>query len=84
MIHPEYNKKAFLLPDSINSCAVFHAKIMPDGNYRFRISDCLGAIRLHGDLNDETQIFEAVEKLNVLANAASEFAKFIEKNYSNN
>jgi hypothetical protein len=46
-----YNDKAFLLPDSINSCASYHAKVFEDGKYIFRIHDCLTGIRLTGDLN---------------------------------
>ena len=83
MIHPEYNKKAFLLPESIHSCACYHAKIFEDGKYIFRIHDCLTGIRLRGDLNDETQLIESVEKFRVLAKAATEFSTFIEDNYLN-
>lgn len=77
----QYNKKGFLLPDSILSCASFHAKILPTGEYMFRIHDCITGIRLRGDLNDEVQRREAVEKLNNLALAAFEFAQFIQNNY---
>ena len=83
MIHPLYNKKAFLLPESIHSSAIFHAKIMPDGLYYFRITDCKGAIRLHGNLNDKQQMEEAPVKLRTLAKAAIDFARFIENNYQN-
>ena len=83
MTHPNYNKKAFLLPDSIHSSAIYHAKIMPDGLYYFRVSDCHNAIRLHGDLNDSQQRIEAIEKLKALSEAAKEFSIFIEENYTN-
>jgi len=76
-----YNEKGFLLPESINSCASFHAKIMPTGEYMFRIHDCINGVRLRGDLNIEPQIHEAVEKLNNLAVAATNFAEFIKSNY---
>lgn len=77
-----YNKKGFLLPDSIKSMAAYHAKIMPDGKYLFRIHDCLGGIRLVGDMTDPVDIKESIEKLRCLANSANEFADFIEHNYS--
>ncbi len=77
-----YNQKAFLLPNGPESMAAFHAIIRPNGQYRFRIHDCLTSIRLHGDLNDPTQVGEAVTKLRTLAAAAGEFADFIEENYA--
>jgi hypothetical protein len=75
----QYNAKAFLLPDSIKSMAAYHAKIMPDGKYLFRIHDCIT-----GDLSDPTDIREAVEKLNRLSLAAKDFANFIYSNYQIN
>ena len=81
MKHKNYNKKAFLLPDSLHSCAAYHAKIMPTGEYFFRIHDCITGIRLRGDLNDPQQRAEAVEKLKALSAAANEFAGFLEDNY---
>ncbi len=77
-----YNQKAFLLPDGPESMAAFHAIIRPNGQYRFRIHDCLTSIRLHGDLNDPAQVGEAVTKLRTLAAAANEFADFIEECYA--
>ena len=76
-----YNKKGFLLPDSIKSMAAFHAKIMPDGKYLFRLHDCLSGVRLIGDVTDPTDVKEAVEKLRCLSVSAKEFADFIENNY---
>jgi hypothetical protein len=78
-----YNKKAFLLPDSIRSAAIYHALIEESGVYRFRIHDCRSAVRLHGDLTDPEQVKEAVEKLRHLEQAARSFANFIEENYLN-
>jgi hypothetical protein len=78
----KYNGKGFLLPESINSCASFHAKIMPTGEYMFRIHDCISGVGLRGDLNDESQRLEAIEKLNSLAVAAMNFAAFIRTNYT--
>lgn len=69
-----YNKKAFLLPDSINSAAMYHAKLFPDGKYIFRIHDCNTGIRLIGELKEESDYTDAINKLQVLADAAQEFA----------
>jgi hypothetical protein len=81
MTHVEYNKKGFFLPDSIRSCASFHAKILPTGEYMFRVHDCVSGIRLRGDLNNPDEVKEAVQKLESLANAAADFAHFIYSNY---
>ena len=83
MKHPEYNKKAFLLSDSLSSMACYHAKVDNKGIYKLTIHDCNTSIRLWGDLNDAVQLNEAVEKLRVLAIAAGEFSNFIEENYLN-
>lgn len=76
-----YNKKAFLLPDSIRSAAMYHAKIMDDGQYMFRIHDCVTGIRLRGDIANPIEAREAVEKLQCLGKAANEMADFILDNY---
>lgn len=76
-----YNEKGFLLPNSIKSMAAYHAKIMVDGKYLFRLHDCLGGIRLQGDLTDPGDVPEAIDKLRSLAKAANDFANHIEKNY---
>ena len=72
-----YNKKAFLLPDSINSAAMYHAKLFPDGKYVFRIHDCLGGIRLTGELKEEQDYIDAGSKLMALADACLEFTHHI-------
>lgn len=72
-----YNKKAFLLPDSIHSAAMYHAKLFPDGKYVFRIHDCLGGIRLTGILQEESDYTDAINKLQALSDAAQEFAFYI-------
>jgi hypothetical protein len=77
-----YNKKAFLLPDSIRSAAMYHAKVMDNGEYMFRIHDCNTGIRLRGDLTDPEQVTEAIEKLENLGWAAIEFANFIKRTYN--
>ena len=79
-----YNKKEFLLPDSINSCASFHAKIYEDGRYVVRIHDCITGIRLKGDLNTEQGVKDAIEKLQTLARGLEKCAYFIQENYLNN
>ncbi len=77
-----YNQKQFLLPDSINSAAMYHALVEESGIYRFRIHDCRSAVRLHGDLTDPVQVGEAIEKLRRLSMAAGDFADFIKENYT--
>jgi hypothetical protein len=73
-----YNKKGFLLPDSIHSMAAYHAKLFPDGKYIFRIHDCLGGVRLTGELKeDESAYTEAYKKLMALSVASMEFALHI-------
>jgi hypothetical protein len=75
----EYNKKAFLLPDSINSAAMFHAKLFKTGEYIFRIHDCITGIRLRGELKDQLDFVEAEMKLKALSDACLEFAIHIAK-----
>ncbi|MDR1652887.1 MAG: hypothetical protein LBS01_04445 [Prevotellaceae bacterium] len=79
-----YNKKAFLLPDSINSCACYHAKIFEDGRYIFRIHDCITGIRLNGDLNTKENIAEAFSKINELIIGLEKFRDFIFENFIKN
>ena len=76
-----YNKKAFLLPDSINSCACYHAKAFEDGKYIFRIHDCHTGIRLTGDFNSEVNIREAYVKVIELILGLEGFREFIYENY---
>ncbi len=73
-----YNKKAFLLPDSINSMAAYHAKLFADGRYMFRIHDCNTGIRLIGELKEEQDFIDAFEKLTALTTACFEFALHID------
>lgn len=73
-----YNKKAFLLPDSINSMAAYHAKLFADGRYMFRIHDCNTGIRLIGELKCEQDYLDAFDKLSELSIAAIEFAFHID------
>jgi hypothetical protein len=80
--HPVYNKKGFLVDDSILSMASYHAKLFPDGTYMFRIHDCNGGIRLRGDLNNEKEVKEAIEKLRVLEDALRSFRAHIERHYT--
>lgn len=69
-----YNQKDFLAPDSILSMASYHAKIYEDGNYRFRIHDCITSIRLIGKLETEKDFDEAMLKTLNLADALDDFA----------
>lgn len=74
-----YNRKGFLCPDSIHSMASYHAKIYENGEYRFRIHDCLTSIRLIGKLETEQDFAEAVQKTGNLAKALYEFSYHVEK-----
>ena len=76
-----YNKKGFLAPESIKSMSSYHAKIQEDGEYEFRIHDCVRGIRLIGNVIDLDDIKEAIHKLETLSKAAGEFAEFIKNNY---
>jgi len=69
-----YNNKGFLCPDSIHSMAAFHAKIYENGEYRFRIHDCITSIRLIGKLETEQDFREAFQKTSNLALALTQFA----------
>lgn len=80
--HKTYNKKAFLLPDSIHSMSCFHAKIFDDATYVFRIHDCKTSIRLHGDLKSKQEAWDAVNKLHTLEDGLREYREFILKNYT--
>jgi hypothetical protein len=73
-----YNRKAFLLPDSIHSMAAFQAKLFPDGKYIFRIHDCLSGIRLTGELKEEQDFIDAFDKAAALSLALFEFAAHID------
>lgn len=77
-----YNKKEFLLPESINSCALYHAKIKEDGTYMLRIHDCLTGIRLIGNVTCSSDVEEAKAKLLTLEKGIREFREFIDANYS--
>ena len=76
-----YNKKGFLAPESIKSMSAYHAKIMDDGEYMFRLHDCIGGIRILGNVVEQKEAKEAVLKLETLSNVAGEFVKFIRDNY---
>jgi hypothetical protein len=74
-----YNKKGFLLPDSIDSMAGYHAKLFPDGRYIFRIHDCITGIRLIGELRTEQDFIDAFNKTKELALALTDFAFHVER-----
>ena len=76
-----YNKKEFLAPQSIRSCASYHAKILDDGRAIFRVHDCNDGIRLWNQITSPEEAQEMVEKMRKLSEAASEFSNFIETNY---
>lgn len=75
----KYNRKGFLLPDSIHSMAAYHAKLFDDGKYIFRVHDCITGIRLTGQLETENDYDDAIMKLRELATAALMFSDHIQK-----
>jgi len=77
-----YNKKGFLAPDSIRSCADYHAKILPDQRAIFRFHDCNAGVRIWNDLTNPEEVEEMIGKLRELGTAALTFANFIQENYS--
>ena len=79
-----YNKKSFLLPKSINSCSMYHAKIFEDETYIFRIHDCITGIRLKGDLKNQKETVETYNKIQSLIDGLTDFRKFIFENYIKN
>ena len=78
-----YNKKAFLLPDSINSMAAYHTKVYEDGTYRLRIHDCITGVCLRGDLNTKEGVIEAYNKAVALIEGLQGFKDFIFDNHIN-
>ena len=78
MDYKEYNKKAFLLPNSIRSMAAYHAKLYPTGRYVFHIHDCHTGIRLTGQLDSREDFVEACEKAKALAAGLVRFSMHIE------
>ena len=76
-----YNKKEFLLPESINSCASYHAKVFENGEYMFRIHDCITGIRLRGDLNTPIGIEEAKGKVKALISGLKDFENYLHKHF---
>lgn len=69
------------MPESINTCALYHAKIKEDGTYMLRIHDCLTGIRLIGNVTSPTDVEEAKIKLLNLEKGIREFREFIDLNY---
>ena len=76
-----YNKKAFLLPDSIRSMACYHAKIEPDGIMKLTIHDCNKSIRLHNNLNNPDEVREAIDKLAALEYGIAQLKDHLANNY---
>lgn len=77
----KYNEKQFLLPESPNSMACYHAKIDDKYNMKLTIHDCNGSIRLHNDLNSPEGVREAIDKLTVLESGIQDLLGFIIDNY---
>lgn len=69
LIPKDYNDKAFLLPESPDSCAMYHAKVVPEEQrWKLTIHDCHTGIRLLGKLQSDEDYVQAVEKLSALIN----------------
>lgn len=73
----KYNKKGFLLPESPNSMACYHAKIDDNGLMKLTIHDCNGSIRLHNDLSTPEGEREAIDKLTAMIDGLSGLKKHI-------
>ena len=78
-----YNDKSFLLPDSINSMAAYHAKVYEDGTYRFRIHDCITGVCFRGDLKTKEGVTEAYSKATQLIIGLEGFRDFVKDNFIN-
>lgn len=76
-----YNEKQFLLPESPNSMACYHAKIDDDGKMKLTIHDCNGSIRLHNDLTSGAGVREALDKLAALEAGIADLKMYIMNNY---
>ncbi len=76
-----YNKKAFLLPDSHRSMAIYHAKITDDEIMKLSIHDCKNGIKLWNDLTKPDEVDEAILKLTNLSEAINELKWFIISEY---
>ncbi|KAA6303176.1 MAG: hypothetical protein EZS26_000779 [Candidatus Ordinivivax streblomastigis] len=76
-----YNKKAFLLPNSINSMAGYHGKVYETGEYRFRIHDCITGVCLRGNLNTPEDVTEAYNKAEALIEGLQGFKDFVFENF---
>ncbi|GAB6121630.1 hypothetical protein [Dysgonomonas termitidis] len=72
-----YNEKRFLLPQSPNSMACYHAKIDADGKMKLTIHDCNNSIRLHNDLSAVSGVREALDKLAALEAGIADLKMYI-------
>jgi len=73
-----YNEKEFLIKDSILACSMYHVKMYPNGEYKFRIHDCNTGIRLRGNLlRDKNGVKEAKEKFKKLREGIEKFEAYL-------
>lgn len=73
-----YNEKKFLVEDSILSASMYQAKMYEDGEYKFRIHDCIGGIRLRGNiLKEEKGLEEAKAKFKTLREGIERFEAYL-------
>ncbi|MFZ4723907.1 MAG: hypothetical protein ACOYMD_00525 [Paludibacter sp.] len=78
MEYQTYNKKNFLLPESHRSMSCYHAKVMEDGIMKLTIHDCKHSIQFKNNLNEPSEVREAIEKLNNLAEGILKLKEFIQ------
>ncbi len=77
----DYNDRQFLVPDSVKSCASYHAKVV---NYQnetklmFRLNDCNKGALIINDANSAEERKEMITKLRSIAKGASDFDDFLE------
>ena len=69
------NNKEFLAKTSLKSSANIHTKLYPTGEYQIRINDCNGGAKIWGNLFDEVDREEFIEKIDTLISHLTEFRK---------
>lgn len=76
-----WDKKEFLVEDSILTMAAYHAKVKvePNPQYQLRISDCNNTIKLWGNINSVHDIHEGIEKLETLRQGIVDLQNQLEK-----
>jgi len=68
-----YQKKVFLVPESMLSMAAIHTKIKVDGECQIRIADCNQTVKLWNNLNNPEECKEMLQKITTLEEQLKEF-----------